>query len=134
MTLAARESLLAEASRLTDDVSQSQPAGKVDDAGLIRLPVAHAVRKLEVIHTVLGGSVIVTDADTAAIGRRVTVCDADGHVSTYALVVPGDGDPAQGWISVGSPLGAAILGRRPDDHVEVAAPGGRWTAAIIAVE
>lgn len=104
MTLAARESLLAEAGRLSDDISQSQPAGTVDDDGLVRLPVAHAVRKLEVIRAVLGASVVVTDADTAAIGRRVTVCDADGHVSTYALVVPGDGDPSHGWISAGSPL------------------------------
>lgn len=134
MTLAARESLVAEASRLVDDVAQGQAAGLVDEEGLIRLPVAHAARKLDAIRAVLEASEIVADKDTVVIGRRVTVCDADGQVSTYALVVPGDGDPFLGWISAGSPLGAAILGRRPGDHVEVAAPGGRWTVAIIAVE
>lgn len=134
MTSAARALLAAEVERLGDDVARTLAAAPSDDDGLLRLPVANAARKLDVIRAVLEASAVVEDADTAVIGRRVTVRDTDGELSTYALVVPGDGDPSLGWISAGSPLGAAILGRRPGDHVEVAAPGGRWTASITAVE
>ncbi len=134
MTLAARESLVAEADRLADDVAHDKLARTTDDEGLVHLHVAHAARKLNAIRAVLEASVVVTDPDTVLIGRRVTVCDANGQVSTYALVAPGDGDPSLGWISAGSPLGAAVLGRRPGDRVEVAAPAGSWTVAIIAAE
>lgn len=42
----------------------------------------------------------------------------------YTLVWPGDVDAAQGKISVESPVGQALLKRRPGDEIEVSAPSG----------
>ena len=42
----------------------------------------------------------------------------------YTLVWPGDVDAAQGKISVESPVGQALLRRRPGDEIEVSAPAG----------
>ena len=58
----------------------------------------------------------------------------DGSRVTYALVAPGEGAPSQGRISADSPLGAAILGRRAGDTVEIDAPAGRRRVTVECVE
>ena len=67
------------------------------------------------------------------IGRQATLREDDGETFSFRLVFPGDGEPAQGWISADSPLGSAVLGRRPGDVVEVAAPAARRAVTLVAV-
>ena len=98
-----------------------------------RRPDRDLDRRLESIRLVLERAVVVDRADLAAIGRRVTWREADGTTTTMALVIPGDGDPRQGWVSVDSPLGAALIGRRPGDEALVRAPAGDRTIRIEAV-
>jgi transcription elongation GreA/GreB family factor len=74
------------------------------------------------------------EPERAVIGRRVTVLEPEGESVTYALVFPGDGDPAQGWISADSPMGSAVLGCEPGDRVEVTAPAGRRVVTVLSVE
>jgi transcription elongation GreA/GreB family factor len=54
-------------------------------------------------------------------------------VASYSIVYPGAGDPARSCISADSPLGAALLGARPGATVEVAAPGGSWSAVVLGI-
>lgn len=82
--------------------------------------------------------------DVAVVGRRVTIRDTSdigGSAGagtwvpmSFSLVLPGDGEPALGWVSVESPLGCAVVGRRAGERTVVAAPGGAWGAEIVAVE
>ena len=69
----------------------------------------------------------------AIIGRRVTVREEDGSESTYALVIPGDGDPFHSWLGVDSPMGSAVLGARAGDQVVVVAPAGERILTVIEV-
>ena len=63
--------------------------------------------------------------DRAAFGSLVTVEDLDsGDEVTYELVVPEEGDPANGKVSVSSPIGRALMGKEVGDEVTVKAPGG----------
>jgi transcription elongation GreA/GreB family factor len=71
--------------------------------------------------------------DEAAIGRTVRIQE-DGVADAFRLVIPGTGDPANGTISVGSPLGGALVGSRPGDRVEYAAPGGVRVAVVESVD
>jgi transcription elongation GreA/GreB family factor len=64
----------------------------------------------------------------------VTLEERDGATSTYALVIPGEGDPRGGLISVDSPVGTALLGRRVGEAVTIQAPAGSWTATISRIE
>ena len=82
----------------------------------------------------LDASERVHEPDRAVIGRRVTLLEAEGESVSYALVFPGDGDPAQGWISADSPLGTAVLGCGPGDRVEVEAPAGRRVVTVLSIE
>jgi transcription elongation factor GreA len=63
-------------------------------------------------------------------GSRVRVRDADGE-EEYTLVKRGEADPTQGRISTESPVGRALLGRRPGDEVEVQTPGGVRVLTIV---
>lgn len=135
MTSAACDALTADADSLAAEASRDTTGAPGDD-GLVWLPLAQARRRLEMLRMILAGAECDNSPGTAVLGRRVTLRDADtsGDTTTYALVIPGDGDPAQGWISVDSPLGSAVLGHRAGDRVEVAAPAGRWAVSIVAVE
>ena len=51
----------------------------------------------------------------------------------YRLVGPDEFDMAEDYISMDSPLGRSLLGKRIDDDVQVALPGGAATFAVVAV-
>ncbi len=62
----------------------------------------------------------------AAYGSRVTVEDLEqGEEIVYDLVFPEEADAAKGKISLGSPLGRALLNRKVGDEIEVVAPKGK---------
>ena len=101
--------------------------------GVVDLGVIKAARRLEVLSAVLDAAER-HESEHAVIGRRVTVLEPEGESVTYTLVFPGDGDPAQGWISADSPFGSAVLGCVPGDRVEVVAPAGRRSVTVMSVE
>lgn len=63
------------------------------------------------------------DEGAIAVGHRVDVRRAGGLERCYVLVGPLEGDPRSGRLSVDSPLGSALVGRRAGDVV-VLAPDG----------
>jgi len=67
-------------------------------------------------------------------GAWVELEAQDGGRTRYRIVGPDEFDMADGYISMDSPLGRALLTRRLDDEVTVAAPGGSRAFVIVAVE
>jgi len=61
---------------------------------------------------------------TVALGSRVTYADA-GATRSVVVVEPADADPAAGRISVLSPIGLALIGRRRGTLSEARLPNGR---------
>jgi transcription elongation factor GreA len=120
-----------EIARLRQEHSSLTGAGL--EEGIVQLPVARVSRRLDTLSHVLDGA---RDADPTcvAIGRRATLRDESGEVMCYWIVLPGDGDPDQGWISADSPLGSAVLGATAGAVVHVEAPAGRWSVAVVAVD
>jgi regulator of nucleoside diphosphate kinase len=63
--------------------------------------------------------------DVITLQSRVRVKDLEtGTDATYLLVTPAHASPSAGTISVLSPVGAALLGRRQGDTIECPVPGG----------
>lgn len=63
-------------------------------------------------------------ADVVTMNSHILVEDLDsGARRELTLCYPEDADLARGLISVLSPIGAALLGRRVTDCVRIAAPG-----------
>jgi len=74
-------------------------------------------------------------ANRVAMNSRVTYRESDGPVRTVTLVHPATADVTNLRISVLSPVGRALLGRRPGTAVRASVPGGRGiTLHILAVE
>ena len=79
--------------------------------------------------------VIEYDADgTAGIGAYVRLRMPSGASMLLQLVGHAEADPGGGRISIGSPVGEAILGRRHGDVVDVHAPGGTQRIEILEID
>ena len=70
---------------------------------------------------------------TVRFGARVVVEDEEGEHRVFRLVDKDESDVSRGRISVQSPIGRALLGKRPGDAVEVVLPKGTATYEIIAL-
>jgi len=63
--------------------------------------------------------------DVLTMDSEVVVTDLDrGQRLAFRLVFPRVADAAEGRISVLAPLGMAVLGRRPGEHITWRVPGG----------
>jgi transcription elongation factor GreA len=63
-------------------------------------------------------------ADRVEVLSTVSFAEEDSAEETYRIVPPAEADPTAGRMSYESALGAALLGRRVGEEVEVEAPGG----------
>ncbi|AOY58096.1 MULTISPECIES: transcription elongation factor GreA [Desulfococcus] len=72
--------------------------------------------------------------DRAVFGCKVLLENIDtGEEVRYQLVGPDESDIEKGKISVGSPLGKAIIGKSPGEEVVLNAPGGKRCYEIVDI-
>ena len=72
--------------------------------------------------------------DAARFGCRVMLENIDtGDEVAYQLVGPEESDINEGRISVTSPLGQAMLGKKVGDEITIMAPGGRRNYELIEI-
>jgi len=57
----------------------------------------------------------------------------NGGELIYQLVGPDETDPDKGLISITSPIGRALMGKYPDDEVQVRTPGGLREFVILEI-
>jgi transcription elongation factor GreB len=75
-----------------------------------------------------------TDTSRVFFGATVTLEDEDGKKTTYQLVGPDETDTKGGKISVDSPIGRALLGRKKGDQVTVIRPRGEIELSVLAIK
>jgi len=87
--------------------------------------------RIRTLRSRLDNSSIVEEGsgEEVGIGSVVEVADQDGEVMTVELSALG----GSGTVSPTSPLGSALLGRKPGETVDVQAPRGAWQATIRAI-
>ena len=72
--------------------------------------------------------------DRVGFGSTVHLRDQESEEEKiYRLVAAEQVDTARGWISVASPIGRSLAGKRAGDQVEVRTPGGAKTFAVMKV-
>ena len=72
--------------------------------------------------------------DRAVFGCKVVLENIEtGEDVSYQLVGPDESDIENGRISVSSPLGKAIIGRKPGDELSLQVPGGRRTYELVEI-
>lgn len=73
-------------------------------------------------------------SDRAVFGATVTLEDMEtGDQKTYTLLGPDEADHTKGTISIESPVGRALLGKREGDEISVQVPKGRVDYEVVSV-
>ena len=87
--------------------------------------------RIRTLRARLEGAVIVEDAgfDVVGVGSVVDVEGDSGQKMTVEISAVG----GSGTVSPTSPLGAALLGKRVGESVDVQAPKGAWRATIAGI-
>ena len=73
------------------------------------------------------------DQDKVYFGAWVRLEDSSGKEHVYRIVGPDEFDPSQGWISMDSPMGKALLGKSLDDEFSLVLPDGETEYVITDV-
>jgi transcription elongation factor GreA len=125
------------AARADGDISENAP---LDAAREAQAHLEARIRDLEATlrQAVIddgGGVAPETSGDAARIGCSVVICNlATGTQLTYQLVNAVEARPGTGRLSVESPVGQALVGRRVGEEVQVAAPSGTVRFRIESVQ
>ncbi len=95
-------------------------------------------RRVRFLRGRLDGLVVVSqppaDRGRVFFGAWVSLEDESGGGRRHRIVGPDEFDREPGYVSMDSPLGRALLGKRIDDEVEVTLPGGVERLSITAIE
>ena len=95
-------------------------------------------RRVRFLRKRLDGMVVVSappaDPGRVFFGAWVELEDESGATHRHRIVGPDEFDMAPGYISLDSPLARALLGKRVDDEVTIALPGGERTLVIVLVD
>lgn len=72
------------------------------------------------------------ESDIVSIGSTVKV-EKDGYISQFTIVGSTEADPANNRISVESPLGAAFIGAKTGQEIEINLPIGKTIYKVLAI-
>jgi transcription elongation factor GreB len=89
-------------------------------------------KRLEEIEVVLPGRV--GDRERIFFGAWVTLEDAEGGQRRYRLVGPDEFDVERGFVSIDSPMGRGLLGKREGDEVTIQRPAGTARYEVVRIE
>jgi transcription elongation factor GreB len=73
------------------------------------------------------------DASRVFFGAWVQIETAAGDLRWYRIVGPDEFDMHEDYISMDSPLGKGLLGKRLDDELNIELPGGATTLTVVAI-
>ncbi len=73
------------------------------------------------------------DRERVYFGAWVELLLEDGSSRWYRVVGPDEFDMASDYVSMDSPLGKSLLGKRLDDEISVTLPGGAQRFTVVAV-
>src|SRR5690242_8552692 len=75
-----------------------------------------------------------TQNGIVAMGSTVHFSEDEQDEETYRIVGPAEADPKGGKVSFESALGAALMGHKVGDEVEIKTPTGAYSVRIVGIE
>lgn len=132
--------LMKQKRQLSIDIGEAREKGDLKENAeyhSAKEKLAEVMGRIGVIQDKLQSAKIIDDMaipkDTVAIGTVVTLEDGDGDKMEYSLVGEDESDPAEGRISVQSPLAQGLLGKKVKESVTVQLPAGLREFKILKV-
>lgn len=123
---------ISEARALGDLSENAEYHSAKDRQGIIESRIKELESKLSQAEVI---DVTKMTGDTVRFGVTVTVCDLDtDEDKTFKIVGIDEADVAKGLLSVQSPLGRMLLGKKEGDEINVQTPGGKKMYEIEKVQ
>jgi transcription elongation factor GreA len=121
-----------EEARSHGDLSENaEYAAAKDRQGFIEGRISELEYKLSCLEVIHPDNL---PKDRAVFGSRVRLENLEtGQDVEYQLVGPDESDVGNGRISIASPLGRAILGRKPGDELLIDVPGGKRAYELVEI-
>ena len=89
----------------------------------VRARISQLRERLAVLHAMNLDQV---PRDRVGLGSTVKLLDLDNDREvTYELVVPEIANPEKGKLSIASPIGKSLVGKREEDEITIDTPAGR---------
>ena len=139
---AEHKALLRQKRKLTEEVSRAAAMGDLRENGeyhAARERLQHVATRLAELDTKLMQVRIIDDleikAGEARVGTTVTLVDEQTKEQiTYALVGPEEADPPNGKLSMASPLGKALLGKKQGESFKLTLPNAIVPYRVVKVK
>jgi transcription elongation factor GreB len=129
-----------ERPRVTREVSEAAALGdRSENAEYIygKRRLREIDRRLRFLHKRIDELTVVRSTpaqrEKVFFGAWVEIEQEDGERRELRIVGPDESDPAAGLLSMESPLGRALLGKRAGDEVVVRRPKGELRCEVIAI-
>ncbi len=94
-------------------------------------------RRVRFLRERLDGMIVVSqppgDRTRVFFGAWVTIVDGSGTRRRHRIVGPDEFDQGSGYISMDSPLGRALLGKRIGDELEIKLPTGTINVSVTSI-
>lgn len=136
------KALLKQKRELTDEVSQAAAMGDLRENSeyhAARERLQHVSTRLAELDEKLAHVTFIDELEVktgeARVGTTVTLHDEQTkeHVS-YFLVGPDEADPSNGKLSIASPLGKVLLGKKKGDRFTLTLPNASVPYRLVNVE
>ena len=134
-----RDELLTKRPFVVEDLKKAREMGDLSENGYYkasRVILSSVDRRLRIITSTIKQAVIVGSTHNysglVSIGSTVTLSDGKKEL-IYTVVGDLEADPSEGKISLLSPLGKAIEGKRISHLAELNTPTGKITYKIITI-
>ena len=139
---AEHKSLLAQKYRLTEEVSKAAAMGDLRENAeyhAARERLQHVSKRLAELDAKLGNVRLIDNlevkAGEARVGTKVLLEDQQTKERfSYVLVGPEEADPPNGKLSIASPLGKTLLGKKKGDAFTLVLPKTMVPYKVISIE
>ena len=139
---AEHKALLQQKRELTDEVSKAAAMGDLRENAeyhAARERLQHVAKRLAELDAKLHYVCIIDELDTkegeARVGCRVMLQDEQTKERfTYVLVGPDEADPQSGRLSIASPLGKTLLGKKRGEQFMLSLPKVQVSYRVVEVE
>jgi transcription elongation factor GreA len=119
-----------------EEVAQPDESGEDSLASQLKAELEVVNSKITSIETVLDNFEIISGNGSSSIvhiGSKVKIKISGNSERVFHLVGEFEADPTANKISVQSPLGVAMMGKKIHDQFEVEAPAGKLTYKIVSI-
>lgn len=123
---------ISDARALGDLSENAEYQSAKERQGLIESRIKELDAKLSMAEVVDASKL---SGDAVRFGVSVSVCDIDtDETKVYKIVGVDEADVSHGLLSIQSPLGKALLGKKKGDEVKFVSPGGEKFLEIVDIK